>query len=168
MTSTVEKCKAHCLKIAACKINLLEIWGYSILAVIIRIWMAVIFWKSGLTKVEITNIAGFEIPLPSILEDTYDLFEYEYAVPFLPVAIATILATTTEIIAAIMLTLGLGARIAAFAFICMTLVIQFTYQADDMHYVWMMLLGVILTLGSGLFSADHLIKRKMLPALCKS
>jgi len=167
MECSMEKCKERCLKIAVCKINLLEVWGYSILAVIIRLWMADIFWKSGLTKVEVTPIAGLEIPLPSILEDTYDLFEYEYAVPLLPVALATILATTTEIIASIMLTLGLGARLAAFAFICMTLVIQFTYQADDMHYVWMMLLGVILTLGSGRFSADHLIRVKMLPALCK-
>ena len=167
MGCPAKKCKELCLSIAACKINILEVWGYSILAVVIRLWMASIFWKSGLTKVEVTSIAGVEVPLPFILQDTYDLFEYEYNVPLLPVVVATVLATATEVIASIMLAIGFGARIAAFAFICMTVVIQFTYQMHDAHYMWMMLLGIILTLGAGRFSIDHFIRKNMLDSVCK-
>lgn len=121
----------------------------------LRLWMAEIFWSSGLTK-----IASWQT--------TVALFQDEYQVPVLPPEIAATLATTAELACPVLLALGLGARLASLPLIVMTLVIQFTYLDRAEHFYWMMTLGLIALRGPGLLSADALIRRwalRLVPGL---
>lgn len=113
----------------------------------IRIWIAHVFWVSGILKV-------------SDWDTTITLFTYEHPVPFLPVTLAAILGTTFEIVSPILLTAGFAARLATLPLIVMTLVINYTYLEATEHYYWLMLLGIILFYGPGKLSIDHYIRQK--------
>jgi NADH dehydrogenase/putative oxidoreductase len=112
----------------------------------IRLWMAEIFWTSGMSK-----IASWET--------TLDLFREEYRVPLLPLEIAAYLGTATELGAPVLLALGLGTRFAAIPLLCMTLVIQFTYLDKLEHFYWMMLLAHLALRGGGALTLDALVGR---------
>ena len=125
---------------------LIDRYGQPLYQLFIRLWMAEIFWSSGLSK-----IASFET--------TIDLFHEEYKVPLLPPELAATLGTATELSMPVLLALGLGARFAALPLIAMTLVIQFTYLDKAEHLYWMMLLGHIALRGAGALSLDALVGR---------
>ena len=112
-----------------------------------RLWMANIFWKSGMLKI-------------SNWDSTINLFTYEHPVPFLPPVIAAISGTFFELTCPILLTLGLAARLGTLPMLSMTAVIQFTYLQADEHIYWAFLLGTILCFGPGRASLDYWIKRK--------
>ena len=118
----------------------------------IRVWMAEIFFGSGLTK-----IANWE--------NTVFLFELEYQVPLLPPAWAAAFATGFELAMPVLLVLGLATRFAALPLLSMALVIQFVLGAQSAaynhvtHYYWMILLLMIVLRGAGTLSVDHWIKR---------
>lgn len=112
---------------------------------LLRFWMAKIFWASGILKV-------------SNWENTLALFTHEHPVPFMPVPLAAFMGTAFEIICPILLAAGFMTRAATLPLIAMTLVINFTYQESAEHYYWLLLLGVILTQGAGKFSADHWLR----------
>ncbi|MEQ1789648.1 MAG: DoxX family protein [Rickettsiales bacterium] len=114
---------------------------------ILRLWIAHVFWVSGILKIE-------------DFENTVALFRDEYQVPFLPPVFAAIMGTIFEISCPILLTLGLGTRLATLPLLVMTAVIQFTYDQNIQHAYWAMLLGTILCSGAGKFSADYLIKQR--------
>ncbi|WP_265563579.1 DoxX family protein [Sphingomicrobium arenosum] len=122
-----------------------------------RLGLAAIFWQSGRTKVE-------EGSLFTISDTTYFLFANDYAgVPFLPPAIAALLATAAEHLFPILLALGLTTRLAAAGLLGMTLVIQlFVYpQAFFVpHLGWIALSLVLLTQGPGRLSTDFLLGRR--------
>lgn len=128
----------------------LEKVGLSILVFLVRIWMARIFWYSGLTKI-------------SSWESTLYLFEYEYKVPFLPIEFAAYSATAFELACPVFLVIGLFTRFATLPLIVMTAVIQFTYLDATDHYHWAMLLMFIFCYGPGKISLDNLLKK----FLCK-
>ena len=112
----------------------------------IRLWMAEIFWASGMVK-----IASWET--------TLDLFAEEYKVPLLPPEIAAYLGTATELAMPVLLVLGLGTRFAALPLIAMTAVIEFTYLDKQEHFFWIMLLAHLALRGGGLLSLDALLER---------
>lgn len=115
--------------------------------VLLRVWIAVVFLKSGLTKIE-------------DFETTIMLFEEEYKVPMLSPYFAALSATFFELVMPVALVLGLATRFAAIPLLIMTAVIQFTYMDHVQHYYWgMVLLGLILH-GGGKLSADYLIAHK--------
>ena len=116
---------------------------------VIRLMAAHIFWVSGILKLEDFNT-------------TIELFTSEHPVPFLPPIVAAYVGTTFEVCCPILLTLGLGARLAALPLIVMTLVINFTYLEATEHYFWMILLGTIAVFGPGKISVDHFVARKLL------
>jgi len=66
--------------------SLAERIPYSVVALVARLTVADVFWRSGQTKVE-----GFHIR-----EATFFLFRDEYKVPLLPPDLAAYLATTAE------------------------------------------------------------------------
>ncbi|MBT4922735.1 MAG: DoxX family protein [Rickettsiales bacterium] len=117
------------------------------ITVICRVWLAKIFFFSGLTKL-------------SNWDQTLILFEYEYAVPLLPVNIAAALATTAEITLPIFLILGLLTRYCAFALLIMISVIQFAVIPHDQHLYWMLMSSFLIFFGPGKLSLDHLINIK--------
>ena len=118
----------------------------------IRVWMAEVFFSSGLTK-----IADWE--------NTLFLFDFEYAVPLLPTAWTAFFATSFELMMPVFLVVGLATRFAALPLLAMAMVIQFVLGADNAayshvtHYYWMILLVTIVLRGGGKLSLDHLIGR---------
>ena len=126
----------------------LETYGFSILLLFIRLWIAKIFWLSGLNKI-------------SDWPSTLYLFEYQYKVPIIPPEIAAYIAAFFELSCPILLTVGFLSRIAAIPLICMTLVIQFTYLSMPEHVYWLILLSVIVLKGPGYISIDYWLRNKI-------
>ena len=122
----------------------------SLLSLVARLAIAVVFFYSGRTKV-----SGFLTIKPS----TYSLFETEYALPLLSPHLAAHLATYAEHLFPLLLVLGLLARLSAQALLGMTLVIQFFVYPDawPTHLTWIGLMLVVIGRGAGRWSADRLI-----------
>lgn len=124
-----------------------ERYANPLLLLAIRLFMADVFLRSGLLKLE-------------NWQSTITLFKYEHPVPYLPVEVAAFMGTAGEIILPIMLIIGLGARFGAAGLLIMTAVIELTYKHFDVHYMWALLLLVVLIQGAGKWSLDNIIKRK--------
>jgi putative oxidoreductase len=130
---------------------------YSLVALVARLAVASVFWRSGQTKVE-----GFL----KIKEQTFFLFREEYMVPLLPPDVAAYMATISEHVFSVLLIVGLASRISAVGLMFMTLVIQlFVYPSGwPEHVLWFALLLLILARGPGAISLDHLIWSRVQPA----
>lgn len=128
----------------------LERFPTSVLALAFRLAVAVVFFKSGLTK-----IASWDA--------TVALFDMEYMVPVLPAAFAAYLATATELGASALLAFGLFTRFAAAALLGMTLVIQLFVYPENWpdHLLWGSILAYLVTRGPGALSIDHLIAGRL-------
>lgn len=127
--------------------SILENCLMPILILFIRIWMARIFWYSGLVKI-------------SDWQTTIMLFKDMYKVPMISPQIAAYLTAGSEIICPILLLLGIATRFASVVLLILTMVIQFTYLNQIEHIYWMILLSTILCYGGGFFSLDNFIYRK--------
>ncbi len=121
---------------------------------LVRVWVANVFIKSGLSK-----IASWS--------STLLLFQYEYHVPFLPPEIAAVLSVIIELGVSLLLILGLGGRIPAlilFLFNIMAVVsYPFLWTTNGQaglknHICWGIVLLIILLHGTGKLSLDQLIK----------
>lgn len=119
----------------------------SLLLIIIRLWMARVFFLSGMVKI-------------SDFSNTIALFSDEYKVPFISPMFAAISATIFELSCPILLTIGLASRLSTLPLLAMTAVIQFTYDQNIQHSYWAILLTTILVFGPGKLSIDHLIRNK--------
>jgi NADH dehydrogenase/putative oxidoreductase len=119
-------------------------WGEPAIKLLVRYWIASVFFASGLTK-----IIDFDA--------TIFLFQTEYHVPLLPPELAAWLATATELTCPVLLVIGFCARLAALPLVVMALVINFTYQPHVDHLYWLMLLGLIVLFGPGAWSVDHYV-----------
>ncbi len=120
-----------------------------LIALLARIVVGLVFWKSGQTKVD-----GF-----TIKEKTFDLFRDIYKVPLIPPDIAAYMATIAEHLFPILLWVGLATRLSAAALLIMTLVIQtFVFpQAYVTHGLWAVALLFLMAHGAGVLSLDHLV-----------
>jgi len=123
-----------------------------------RLLIAKVFWASGVLKLP----AGFLGIGMGNWDSTILLFTEEYHVPLLKPEIAAYMSATFEILCPILLVLGLGTRVAAFFLLCMTIVIEFTYQHDIAHLFWGTSLLFLLTGGGGCLSIDCFIRKKAL------
>ncbi|MCU0816852.1 MAG: DoxX family protein [Cypionkella sp.] len=119
-------------------------------ALILRVFPALVFWQSGRTKVE-----GL-----SIKDSTWFLFEHEYALPVLPHELAAVMATVAEHLLPVLLILGLFARLSALGLLGMTAVIQvFVYpEAWLTHGLWAAPLLAVAARGPGRWSVDYLLR----------
>lgn len=120
----------------------------SLLLFVQRMGIASIFFFSGRTKVE---------GLFTLTDSTFELFQYEYALPLLPPVLAAWLATISEHLFSVFLALGLFTRLSAAALLGMTLVIEiFVYpDAWPTHLSWAGLLLPLIAFGAGRFSLDR-------------
>ncbi|HCZ00502.1 MAG: DoxX family protein [Rhodobacterales bacterium RIFCSPHIGHO2_02_FULL_62_130] len=118
-------------------------------ALMLRVFPALVFWQSGQTKVE-----GF-----AIKDSTWFLFEQEYALPLIPSELAAVLATVAEHLLPVLLILGLLTRLSALGLLGMTAVIQiFVYPDAWMtHGLWAAPLLALAARGPGGWSLDSLI-----------
>ncbi|MGZ0186699.1 MAG: DoxX family protein [Alphaproteobacteria bacterium] len=125
----------------------------AVILLAIRVGVAMVFLKSGFTK----TTEGL-----TLADQTFMLFEYEYALPLIPHEIAAYAATYAEHILPIMLILGLGSRFAAMGLLGMTLVIEllvYPQQYWDIHLFWAGALLLIMAKGAGFFSIDRIISK---------
>jgi putative oxidoreductase len=135
-------------------IGFAERWLAPVLFLAIRLWMAQIFFRAGLLKIQNLDGAIF-------------LFSDVHPVPLLAPWLAAYLATAVELVCPILLVLGLAARLAALPMLVMVLVIQFVVGSADPafylteHYYWMLLLAVIITKGPDRLAIDHLLARRL-------
>lgn len=136
--------------------HLAEQIPYSAIAVVSRVAVASVFWRSGQTKV-----AGF-----SLRPETFVLFREEYKVPLLPPDVAAYVTTIAEHIFPVLLIAGLATRLSASALLFMTAIIAIVIYPDGWpeHILWAALLLSIIARGPGAISLDHLIWHKALPA----
>lgn len=119
----------------------------------LRIGFGAIFFRSYQTKVEDGTL--FELT-----DTTRFLFEEEYAGVPIPADIAAPLATYAEFFLPLLLLLGLGSRVAAAGLVIMTLMIQFFVYPDawwNPHMSWVAMGFILIVLGPGRISLDHLI-----------
>ena len=117
-----------------------------------RLWIANIFWKAGMTK-----LANWD--------STLYLFEYEYAVPFLPTELAALLGTGVEITMPVLLVLGLGTRFSALILFVFNVIAVVSYPTlNDIgikdHQYWGLMLLVPIFHGAGTLSLDYLLRRR--------
>lgn len=120
-------------------------WLQSAALLAARLWIAKTFLMSGLVKIK-------------SWDSTIALFTDEYKVPVLPPEIAAYMATAAELSLPILLVLGFMTPLAALGLFVMTMVIElFIYPGTIDHYHWMLLLGILLTHGSGKLGADYWI-----------
>ena len=118
----------------------------------IRLWVANVFFKSGLTKIQ-------------SWDSTIALFTYEYEVPLLSPEVAAVLGTGAELVFPVLLALGLGGRLSAAVLFVFNFVAVISYPdlsevgLKD-HRYWGILLLVTLLHGPGRLSVDHFFRRK--------
>ena len=134
----------------------------SLTQLVLRITVALPFWKSGLTKWD-----GFLDLSPSavyLFSSEFKLHilggQYDFPAP----GVTAFMAGLAEIILPTLLVLGLGARFAALGLLIMTGVIQLTVPDGWLtyHLPWAAMLLPILAYGPGKVSIDHWIARRML------
>lgn len=119
----------------------------------LRLWLALVFFKSGLTKIE-------------DWETTVFLFTEEYHVPILSPAMAAMLATAAELGLPVLLVLGLAGRLAALGLFILNAVAVISYaalegSALDFHYQWGLMLFTLFACGMGRLAADHIVLRRI-------
>lgn len=133
-------------------------WAAPVVDLMIRLFMADIFFGSGWLK--------FKNFLNGDWAATVYLFQDIHPLPGVPAGLAAVAGTGGELVLPVLLALGLFGRLGAAGLIAMTAVIQFVVPAsygvaNPDHYMWMLLLGVIVVRGSGRLSADCLIRRSL-------
>src|SRR5437868_2001735 len=87
---------------------------YWFIALLARVSMAAVFWRSGQTKID-----GWHVT-----DNAIELFRSEYRLPLVDPAIAAPLAAFAEHLFPALLVLGFATRFAALALLAMTLVIE--------------------------------------------
>lgn len=127
-------------------------WITPLIALLARIWVSYIFFKSGLLK--LSNWGG-----------TIMLFMHEFHIPILTAEIEAVIATAAELILPVLITLGLGTRLMPFALFLFNLVAMFAYPylwtPDGLpgllqHVNWGLILGLLMTFGMGSWTLDRL------------
>ena len=119
---------------------------------IIRLYVANVFWKSGVNKYQSWDTTVF-------------LFEYEYSVPLLSPEMAAILGTATELIFPVLLVLGVLGRFSAFVLFVFNIIAVISYPGLNdagvtQHILWGLLLLVPVVHGPGKLSLDHLLFKR--------
>ncbi|MDX1697731.1 MAG: DoxX family protein [Thiohalobacterales bacterium] len=118
----------------------------------IRLWVANVFWKSGLNKYQ-------------SMDTTKMLFEHEYQVPALSPDVAAYLATGVELIFPVLLAIGLMGRFSAGVLFVFNIIAVISYPSLNPaglvdHYVWGIMLLIPFLHGPGKISVDHFIRQR--------
>ncbi|HHF0511042.1 DoxX family protein [Vibrio sp. RM-44-3] len=134
-------------------INTLQAGFVPLLLLFCRLWVAWVFFNSGLIKV-------------SSWDSTLYLFELEYQVPLLPWELAAYMGTTAELILPVFLALGLITRPMAAILFVFNIIAVISYpvlweKGFYDHQLWGLMILVVIVWGPGVISIDHVIKNKL-------
>jgi putative oxidoreductase len=100
-----------------------------------------VFVKSGLTKI-------------SNIDQTINLFAYEYNLPLLMPKFAAVSSIIFELGCGFAVIFGLLTRISVLPLIAMTLIIQLLVFQNQEHFYWLFLLTTLAIYGAGKISID--------------
>lgn len=131
----------------------LQLGFVPLLLLFCRIWVAWVFFNSGLTK-----IASWD--------STLYLFEYEYQVPILPWTIAAYMGTAAELVLPVFMAIGLLTRPMAMSLFAFNIIAVVSYpvlweQGFYDHQLWGLMILIIVVWGAGPFSVDKLLRNKL-------
>jgi len=125
---------------------------------VLRIALAVPFFKSGLTKwdgfLSLSPAAAF------LFEDEFKLHIFGQAYDFPLPTMFAYLDSVAEIVLPVLLVIGLATRFSALGLLVMTGVIQLVVPEGwaNFHLPWAGLALAIIALGPGTLSVDHLLE----------
>jgi putative oxidoreductase len=150
---------------------------YALVALGLRLIMARVFFLDGQTRIEGTRLSfslqdyvnldflrgfDFSVVLPlQVKAQTFTAFAVQYPPIPVPPVLAAYLVSYAEFILPIMLVLGLGTRFAALGLLIMTAMISIFVMPQALlstHIYWAAILMVMISLGAGQISADHVIR----------
>lgn len=120
----------------------------------LRIFLANVFFKSGLTKIQ-------------NWDSTLYLFSDVYQVPLLDPVWAATLATGAELGLPVLLVAGLFGRFAAAGLFILNLVAVISYYSElseagiNQHLYWGILLAVLLVLSRSRYSIDNWLEKRL-------
>lgn len=119
---------------------------------LLRLWVANVFWKSGLTKI-------------ATWDSTLYLFEYEYAVPLLSTEAAAVIGTSVELLMPLLLFVGLATRFSASVLFVFNIAAVLSFPALNFldakdHQYWGLLLLITMVHGPGRLSFDYYLKKR--------
>ena len=170
MTSTGSPARKRCASpIKRCidrSIALFSAIPESLIALVGRVSIAAIFWKSGQTKIEglaVDLVSGeFQFGWPHLSDSALALFQSEYQLPLVAPELAAPMAAWAEHVFPVLILLGLATRFSALALLLMTLTIQvFVYpDAYPTHGVWSTVLLLLIARGPGAISVDRWLARR--------
>ncbi len=117
----------------------------------IRLWLAKVFFMSGLTKIQ-------------SWDTTLMLFEYEYSVPIISSVLAAWIATAAELIIPVFLVLGLMTRLNVIALFILNIVAAISYAdlsfaGEKDHLIWGLMMLILFFYGAGKLGLDHWLVR---------
>ena len=137
---------ARIVNIHAELFRLARIAGWPLIDLGIRLWLAQIFFVSGVLKVTNWHTA-------------LDLAATEYPVSWMNPVTAAFAGAAIEVICPVFLALGLLTRYAAVPMLILSLVIQFSYRSFDSQIFWACLFGWYAVQGAGPLSLDRVLRR---------
>lgn len=117
-----------------------------------------VFWFSVQSKITGWTVFDQHFAFWNITDNTFLLFDFEYAIPLIPSIFAAYLATFTEFFFSVMVLIGLFTRFSALGLVLLTLVIQFFVDPSGWwttHVYWLLILLYLLRYGGGKFSVDR-------------
>ena len=132
----------------------------SLVQLVMRLALAVPFWKSGILK-----WAGFgrlNDTAVTLFTDEFMLHlpggPYHFPAP----SVMAFLSGTGEILFPVLLVLGLGTRFAALGLLFMTFIVELTVPDGwPIHLTWVAMALGIMAWGPGRISTDYLVSREL-------
>jgi putative oxidoreductase len=126
------------------------------LLLLTRLYVAQVFFLSGLTKIQDWST-------------TLLLFTEEYHVPLLPPQLAAIMGTAGELVLPVLLVLGFAGRFAALGlFVVNAMAVvslaEIAPAALQQHLFWAWLIAFLAIMGMGRWAMDEVLKKRLLNA----
>jgi putative oxidoreductase len=129
----------------------------SLALLVLRLTLAMPFYKSGLTRWDGWFTLSFGAK--ALFSDEYRLHLFGQEIPFPEPELVAAMASTAEIVLPILLAFGFLTRYAALGLLCMTAVIQLVYPDgwQNFHLPWATMALAIMAFGPGAISIDRLL-----------
>ncbi len=129
----------------------------SLALIVLRLTLALPFYKSGLTRWDGWFTLSFGAK--ALFSDEYRLHLFGQEIPFPQPELVATMASTAEIVLPILLAFGLLTRYAALGLLGMTAVIQLVYPDGwaNFHLPWAAMALAIMAFGPGRVSLDRLL-----------
>ncbi len=144
---------ARLIALVNCAIALLDKMLQPLVLLGIRLYIANVFFSSGLTKID-------------NWDTTLALFEEEYKVPVLAPNVAAVLGTGGELVLPVLLALGLAGRFGALGLTVLNAVALISYydalnEATRLHHwLWGGLILVVVAFGPGKLALDTWFRQR--------